>query len=123
MTTIGDVLDRLTPMQRERLAGRRGVTVRGLKRSYGRDWVELVQDLSASELRRALRVLSDRELRIVVLRAFDGRQTGLEGMVWNEDGTAPRRRQARGIVEARVQMGTRRAPSEDLGGRDRQDAT
>ena len=100
MTTIGDVLARLTPKQRERLADRRGVTVRGLGKSYRQDWVELVKDLSASELRRALRVLSDRELRIVVLRALDGRHTGLEGMVWNDDGTAQKRRKARGIVEA-----------------------
>lgn len=100
--TIRNVLDGLTDKQRERLAASRPRAVRAerLAQSYQGDWVSLVRDLSGPEIRRALALLPDDELRIVALRAFDGRRTGLEDMGWRKDGAAPQRRRAKGIVEA-----------------------
>ena len=105
--TIRDVLDGLTVTQREQLAGRRpsAVKVERLAQSYRGDWVSLVRDLSGSEIRRALAILPDNELRVVALRAFDGRRTGLEDMAWKEDGAAPKRRRARGVVKALCMWG------------------
>ena len=101
MTTIGDVLRELTIGQRERLAGVRGVTPNGLANSYGGDWVTLIKDMKKDELARALKnVLDDNELRVVALRAFDGRNTELDRINWTADGEAPQRRQAIGIVKA-----------------------
>lgn len=100
MHTISNVLAHLTPAQRQRIADRRHVTVRGLAKSYAGDWVGLVKDLNSAELRRALTALSDSELRIAALRAFDGRRTELDDIAWKADGTARKRRQARGVVEA-----------------------
>ena len=87
MTTIRDVLRKLTKSQRKGVATRRAKrkgkstvqtpTVAGLATSYGDDWVELLQDMTKADLARALTVLDTNELRVVVLRAFDGRQIDL----------------------------------------------
>ncbi len=97
---IRDFLEMLTDGQRERLARVRKVEPDRLPSSYRGDWVRLVRDLTPAEMHRALRNLSDDELRVITLRAFDGRQTELDKIKWTEDGRAPKRRQAVGIVRA-----------------------
>ena len=94
MATIGQVLGTLTDKQRKRLATGRGVTVGGLTRSYSGDWVELMKDMTPAQLARALsHLLNDDELRVVALRAFDGRKTILGR------GNS-KKRQAEGVVKA-----------------------
>lgn len=100
MPTIAEVIRTLTVPQRERLADIRGVTVEGLAKSYRGDWVTLVGDLTLAELLRSLKVLPERELRVVVLRAFDGYNPGLDRIGWLQDGEWSVERQADGIVEA-----------------------
>ena len=98
---IRDVLDELTEKQRKRLAKTRGVKLSGLANSYGGDWVKLMKDMNNAELARVLsKALDDNELRIVALRAFDGKRTELDGIVWKDDGKAPKKRQAIRIVKA-----------------------
>ena len=102
MATIGDVLRALTDVQRERLAKVRSLANSNhLANSYSGDWVALMTDMTKAELARALsNVLDENELRVVALRAFDGRNTKLDGIEWNADGEAPNRRQAIRIVKA-----------------------
>ena len=77
MPSISDVLNTLTPSRRERLADDRRVTARGLARSYRGEWVNLMKDMTGPELARALRLLEEEDLRVVALRAFDGRTVTL----------------------------------------------
>ena len=98
---IRDVLDKLTEKQRKRLAKERGVKLSGLANSYGGDWVKLMKDMNKAELARVLsKALDDNELRVVALRAFDGKRTELDRIDWKDDGKAPRKRQAIQIVKA-----------------------
>ena len=94
--TIRDVLDKLTEQQRERVARRRAErkrrttvqapTVDGLAASYKEDWSELLRDMTKAELTRALTVLDTNELRVIVLRAFDGRQVALSSQLQTPEG-------------------------------------
>ena len=89
---IGDVLDELMNNQKERLASSRGVTVNGLAKSYGGDWVALIRDMTAAELARSLfRLLDEDDLRVVALRMFDGRKTNLDTISWNDKGVTRKR--------------------------------
>lgn len=98
---IRDVLDELTEKQRKALAEKRGVKLNGLANSYGGDWVKLMQDMTKPALARALsQILDDNELRVVALRAFDGKRTTLDRIDWKDDGKAPRKRQAIQIAKA-----------------------
>ena len=75
---ISKVLGELTERQRERLAKKNGVTPNGLANSYNKDWVRLMKDMTDAELTRVLgKCLDASELRIVALRAFDGRKVDL----------------------------------------------
>ena len=81
------VLNGLTEQQRERIARRRArrkglprprsESVGRLTASYDGDWAELLSDMTKVELMKSLTVLDVNELRVVVLRAFDGRQVRL----------------------------------------------
>ena len=87
---IGKVLGELTERQRERLAKKNGVTPNGLANSYKKDWVRLMKDMTDAELTRVLgKCLDASELRIVALRAFDGRKVVLSG----------RQQSPKGIIE------------------------
>ncbi len=86
MPSISDVLNTLTPSWRERLADDRGVTARGLARSYKGEWVNLMKDLTGPELARALRLLEEEDLRVVALRAFDGRTVSLTDIEQTPEG-------------------------------------
>ena len=109
--TIRVVLNELTDTQRERIARRRarrkGLTrlqsesVGRLTASYDGDWAELLSDMTKVELMKSLTVLDANELRVVVLRAFDGRQVRLQpqkqtpkGIIKKICHTAPERLQA-----------------------------
>ena len=80
VATIREAIDELTRTEREQLAGKRGVAVENFARSYKGDWRAFVGDLGQAGLRRVLGALPEQELRVVVLRAFDGYKTVLDGI-------------------------------------------
>lgn len=111
MRTIRDVLKGLKQEQRDRIASRRARrkkkatpqagSVEGLAASYNGDWAEFLSDMSKTELLRALTMLDSNELRIAVLRAFDGRVVTLNAQLQTPKGiierlchTAPQKLQA-----------------------------
>ena len=82
--TIAKVVNSLTERQKKDLAKQRSqttkgdVTPRGLANSYKGDWVALLKDMTNDQLARALKELvSEDELRVIALRAFDGREVDL----------------------------------------------
>ena len=87
MVTIRDVLGKLTEEQREEVAKRRAkrlgrkraqaANVEGLAASYRHQWPELLKDMNKTELAKAMTVLDANQLRVVALRAFDGREVDL----------------------------------------------
>ena len=86
MATIANVLGKLTKKQRERLSKVRNGSPERLANSYRGDWVKLMKDMTKPELVRALTLLEEDDLRVVALRAFDGRTVSLTGQQQTPEG-------------------------------------
>ena len=86
MPSISNVLGTLTEKRRKRLADDRGCTIEGLAKSYSGKWVDLMKDMTNPELAKALKLLDDDDLRVVALRAFDGREVALSSKEQEPEG-------------------------------------
>lgn len=88
---IGDVVGTLPESSKARLRRIRGLGLRGnLAKSYSGDWESFIRDLSNADLRRALRLLEDEELRVVTFRAFMDQHepNNIRGFEFGPDGVS-----------------------------------